>query len=61
MSDLWAALCLVLVIEGLLLFVAPAAWKQAVSQLLSQPDRALRAAGGVMVAAGLAALWWVRS
>lgn len=61
MSDLWAALCLVLVIEGLLLFVAPATWKQAVSQLLSQPDRALRAAGGVMVAAGLAALWWVRS
>ena len=60
MSDLWAALCLVLVIEGLLLFVAPATWKQAVTQMLSQPDRALRAAGGVMVAAGLLALWWVR-
>ena len=60
MSDLWAALCLVLVIEGLLLFVAPATWKQAVTQMLSQPDRALRAAGGVMMAAGLLALWWVR-
>ena len=41
--------------------LSPQTWKQAVSQLLSQPDRALRAAGGVMVAAGLAALWWVRS
>ncbi len=61
MSDLWAALCLVLVIEGLLLFIAPTAWKQAVTQLLSQPDRALRVAGGVMVAAGLAALYWVRA
>ena len=60
MSDLWAALCLVLVIEGLLLFAAPATWKLAVTQLLAQPDRALRAAGGVMMAAGLAALWWVR-
>jgi uncharacterized protein YjeT (DUF2065 family) len=60
-SDLWAALCLVLVIEGLLLFVAPATWKQAVSRLLEQPDRALRVAGGVMMAAGLAALWWVRA
>ena len=60
MSDLWAALCLGLVIEGLLLFVAPATWKQAVTQLLEQPDRALRVAGGVMMAAGLVALWWVR-
>ena len=60
MSDLWAALCLVLVIEGLLLLVAPAVWKQAASELLGQPDRALRVAGGVMVAAGLLALFWVR-
>ena len=42
MSDLWAALCLVLVIEGLLLFVAPATWKQAVTQLLEQPDSKVR-------------------
>ena len=61
MSDLWAALCLVLVIEGLLLFAAPAAWKQAVRQLLEQPDRALRVAGGVMMAAGLLALYWIRA
>jgi len=33
-SDLWAALCLVLVIEGLFLFAAPAAWKRMVAQLI---------------------------
>ena len=60
MSDLWAALSLVVVLEGVLLFAAPSAWKQAVSQLLARPDRALRVAGAVMMAAGLAALYWVR-
>ena len=60
MADLWAALCLVAVIEGLLLFAAPGAWKRAVSQLLGRPDRALRVAGAVLVAAGLLALAAVR-
>ncbi len=59
-SDLLAALCLVLVLEGLLLFAAPGLWKQAVVQLLERPDNALRVAGGVMVVAGLLALQWVR-
>lgn len=60
MDDLWAALCLVLVIEGLLLFAAPGLWKQAVAQLLAQPARALRLAGAVMVGLGLLALQLVR-
>ena len=60
MDDLWAALCLVLVIEGLLLFAAPGLWKQAVAQLLAQPRRSLRLAGAVMVGLGLLALQLVR-
>jgi uncharacterized protein YjeT (DUF2065 family) len=59
-DDLLAALCLVLVLEGLLLFVAPSFWKQAVAQLLERPDRALRTAGGAMVLLGLLALQLVR-
>ena len=59
-DDLLAALCLVLVLEGLLLFAAPGLWKQAVAQLLERPDQALRAAGGVMIVLGLVALQFVR-
>ncbi len=59
-ADLLAALCLVLVLEGLLLFAAPGLWKQAVAQLLERPDGALRVAGGAMVILGLIALQFVR-
>jgi len=60
MPDLWAALCLVLVLEGLLLFAAPGAWKRAVAQLLAMGERSLRIAGAVMIGLGLLALQWVR-
>lgn len=60
MSDLWAALCLVAVIEGVLLFAAPGAWKRAMAQLLSMPVRHLRLAGGIVMLAGLVALHVVR-
>jgi len=59
-QDLLAALCLVAVLEGLLLFAAPGLWKQAVAQMLDRPDRTLRMAGGVMIVAGLIALQLVR-
>lgn len=58
--DLLAALCLVLVIEGLFLLVAPGAWKRAAAQMLQAPNRGLRTAGAVMVGLGLLALQWVR-
>lgn len=60
MADLWAALCLVLVIEGLLLFAAPGAWRRAVEEIRGQPDARLRVIGGTMVVLGLMALYWVR-
>lgn len=58
--DLVAALCLVLVLEGLLLLAAPGLWKQAVAQMLERPNPSLRIVGGVMVVFGLLALQWVR-
>ncbi len=59
-ADFLAALCLVLVIEGLVLFAGPAAWKRIAEQLCQVPDRVLRTSGAVMVAVGLLALQLVR-
>lgn len=60
MTDLLAALCLVAVLEGLFLLVAPAAWKRAATQLVASDDARLRRYGVVMVALGLISLQWVR-
>ena len=60
MGDLWAALCLVAVIEGLFLFAAPGAWKRAAEQLLGLPDEQVRRIGGVLLIAGMLALYLVR-
>lgn len=60
MNDLWAALCLVLVLEGLFLFATPGVWKEMVARLLEQSERSLRQVGGFMVIAGLIALYFVR-
>jgi len=60
MGDLWAALCLVVVIEGLFLFAAPAAWKRLVLQALEQPNRRLSAIVGVMVIVGIVSLYLLR-
>ena len=60
MSDLWVALCLVAVIEGLILFIAPGGWKRGAQQVLLMPERQIRIVGGVVLAAGLVALYLVR-
>lgn len=60
MADLWAALCLVAVLEGLFLFVAPGGWKRAAEQLQAMPDRQLRIVGAVVLILGLLALYFVR-
>ena len=54
--ELSAALCLVLVIEGLILFAAPGAWKRMAERLQQIDERSLRIAGAVMVVTGLIAL-----
>jgi uncharacterized protein len=59
-KDLNAALCLVLVVEGVFLFALPAVWKRMADLLQSLSERDLRIAGAVMVVVGLAALQLVR-
>lgn len=60
MSELWAALCLVAILEGLLLFAAPAAWKRTVAQMLELSDEQVRRIGAVVLMLGLVSLWVVR-
>lgn len=60
MTDLWAALCLVAVIEGLFLFAAPGGWKRAAEQLQNMPEEHVRRVGGIVLILGLVSLWLVR-
>ena len=60
MSELWVALCMVAVIEGLVLFIAPRGWKRAAEQVLVMPERQIRIVGGVVLGIGLVALYLVR-
>jgi uncharacterized protein YjeT (DUF2065 family) len=59
-ATLAAALCLVLVIEGLFLFAAPGLWKRMAEQLQQIDERTLRMIGAGMVVAGLVMLQVVR-
>lgn len=59
-ANLAAALCLVLVIEGLFLFASPRLWKRMAEQLQQIDERTLRMIGGGMVVAGLVVLQVVR-
>lgn len=59
-QDLLAALCLVLVLEGLFLLGAPAAWKRMAEQMQGLPERSLRRYGAVMAGLGLLLLQFVR-
>ena len=61
MNDLWAAMALVLVFEGILPFLAPAQWKQAVRQIAEADDATLRMIGLGCMVVGLLSLWWVRA
>lgn len=60
MQELWAALCLVAVLEGLLLFAFPGAWKRMAERLHVLGDEQLRRVGAMLLIAGLAALYLLR-
>lgn len=53
----WAALALVLVLEGLFPLIAPAGWRNMFQKLLLLQDGQLRFFGLCSVAGGLLLLW----
>jgi len=58
-ASLGAALCLVLVIEGLFLFASPALWKRLAEHLQQIDERTLRMIGAGMIVVGLVVLQFV--
>ena len=60
MDDLWAALGLVLVIEGVLYALFPEKMIEMMKRLPAMPAASLRAAGIVAIALGWLVVWLVR-
>ncbi|MEN8213801.1 MAG: DUF2065 domain-containing protein [Pseudomonadota bacterium] len=61
MQDLFAALALVLVIEGILPLVSPSGYRSALQTMLQQDDRMLRRIAVGSIIAGLLLLTIVKS
>lgn len=59
-GDLWAALALVMVLEGLVPFISPQGYKNMVQQLATMPGQTLRSVGLVLMIVGLLLLYLVR-
>lgn len=60
-DDLAAALALVLVLEGILPFLNPGRWREAMRNLGNCDDRTLRAIGAASMLVGAVLLFIVRS
>ena len=56
---LWAALALMLVLEGLFPFLSPGGWRQMFARLLELRDGQLRFFGLASILIGLGLLWLV--
>jgi len=59
-SDFWAALALVMVLEGLIPFVSPRGYKNMVTQMAAMSEQTLRNVGLVLVIMGIVFLYLVR-
>lgn len=59
-NDLWAALALLMVIEGVVPFIKPDAVRRMMVAMAQLDDHSLRIAGLVSMLSGVALLYWVR-
>ena len=59
-ADLWAALALVLALEGLIPFISPNGYRNMVRQMAEMPEKTIRSVGLVLMIGGLALLLLVR-
>ena len=55
----WAALALVLILEGLLPFVSPGAWRRVFTEMVKLRDGQIRFFGLLSLGLGLLIWWWV--
>jgi uncharacterized protein YjeT (DUF2065 family) len=54
--DVWLALALVLIFEGLMPFISPKSWRSLFEQMLTIEDGQIRFFGLIVIALGLALL-----
>ncbi|MGD2075680.1 MAG: DUF2065 domain-containing protein [Gammaproteobacteria bacterium] len=59
-DDLWAALALMLVIEGIMPFLSPDGMRRVLVAMLQMDNRSIRIAGLISMLVGVALLYWVR-
>lgn len=59
-GDLGVAIALVLVIEGVMPFLAPASLRRTLATMAAMPDRSLRIIGAVSMMLGLVLLYFIR-
>jgi uncharacterized protein YjeT (DUF2065 family) len=57
--DFFVALCLVLIIEGMLPFLNPRSWRKMIYQAAQLDDQVLRLMGLASMLIGLVALYWI--
>ena len=60
MNELWTALALVMLIEGLMPFISPARWREVFSRILAMSDGQIRFIGLASILLGLFGLLWLR-
>ncbi len=58
-QELLIGLCLVLVLEGVLPFLSPRAWRKMAYQVAQLDDRSLRIMGLASMLLGVALLYWI--
>ncbi len=61
MQEFLTALCLVLIIEGLMPFASPKSWQETLRQVSEMSPRAIRVIGGSAMLLGVVGLQIVRS
>ncbi|MGQ9368461.1 DUF2065 domain-containing protein [Azospirillum sp. A39] len=60
MNDLWTALALVLVVEGVLYALFPGPMRRLIAEALTLPEGRLRMAGLLAAVVGVGLVWMVR-
>jgi len=59
-NEIWTALALVLIIEGILPFISPSGFKRYLLSMQNLPDESIRRFGLLMMVIGLLSLIFVR-
>jgi len=59
-NDLWAAVALVMVMEGVMPFLSPNLSRQTMLKMAEMDDGALRIIGLISMLSGLGLLYWAR-